>query len=280
MAVKILDSQLQFILTDGGANPGVYINPVGHVIVHLTQGFNAGSFPNNQGDALTAGVRVPLGGDPGGTTFAFVQIGRSNFYGAFYAGRIPREGSIGVMANVPPALPNPVMVDASSNVSIPWFQDPSRTSYVPPTIHSSWGDHPASKIPSKLRNSFASNVYNYIFQLIDDRDFWTIFTAQDPDRTLRFIAYFHWQVRYGVEFMWRNGEALLRRSKSFFKVHERNTKGRPTEPAIQSLLTNPVGPQANIAFGNAVTQAFYGPRGPNRNENPRSFSTVPVDFWG
>ncbi len=280
MAVTILDSQLQLLLVDGDAKPDVFINPVGHIICHLTKGFQAGTFPLGQSDALTAGAHVPLGGDPGGTTFGFVQIGRSNFYGAFYAGRIPREGSVGVLAHVPPALANPIMLDASGAAPIPFFQDPSRTSFIRPKIHTTWGDHPASKVPSKLKNSFASNVDNFLFQFIDDRDFWTIFTAQDPDGTLRYIANFRWQVRYDVEFMWRSNQPVLRRSKSAFTMLQRNRKGRPQEPEVQSLLTTPVGPRANVAFGGAITQAFFGPRGPNRSENPRPFTTVPGDFWG
>ena len=280
MAVKIINSQLQLTIDDGQAKPDVYINQVGHIITHLTQGFVAASFPNGQGNALTSGAHVPLGGDPGGTTFAFVQIGRSNFYGAFYSGRIPREGGVAVLAHVPPALPNPVMLDASGDPPIPWFEDPSRTSFDPPKIHSTWGDHPASRIPLKVNNSIASNVPNYLFQYIDDRDFWTIFTAKDPDGTLRYIAHFHWQIRYDFEFTWRNGEAIPRRSKSFIRIHERNTKGRPAEPSIQPLLSNPVGPRAKVVFTNAINLAFKGPRGPNRGENPRTFWSVPTDFWG
>jgi hypothetical protein len=280
MAAKILDSRLQLTVVDGGAVPGVFVNPIGHVIVHLTQGFDAASFPRDQGKALTAGAHVPLGSGPDGTTFAFVQIGRANFMGAFYAGRIPSEGSIGVLAHVPPALPNPVMLDASGTPPLPWFEDPTRSTFVPPVMNSTWGDHPASRVPSKLRNSFASNVDNFLFHLIDDRDFWTIFTAQDPGGALRYIAHFRWQVRYDVQFMWRDDKAIPRTIKSFFKMHERNTRGRPIEPEIQALLTSPAGPRASVAFGNALTQAFLGARGPNRSENPRWFPAVPPDFWG
>ena len=90
MPATILDSKLSLTVTEGGAIPAVHINnPVGHVICHLTQGFNPGSFPNDQGKALTAGAHVPLGNGPEGTDFGFVQLARANFFGAFYAGRIP-----------------------------------------------------------------------------------------------------------------------------------------------------------------------------------------------
>ena len=280
MAAKIIDSRLQLTVTDGAAKPDVFVNPVGHVIAHLTQGFDAGSFPKGQGNALTAGAHVPLDGGLDGTTFAFVQIGRSNFFGAFYAGRIPNEGSIGVLAHVPPALANPVMLDASGETPVPFFQDPTRSSFVPPQVNSTWGDHPAIKIPSKLKNSNRSNVDNFLFHLIDDRDFWTLFTAQDSGGALRYIAHFRWQVRYDVQFAWRDGMPTPRNIRSFFRVHERNTKGRPTEPAIQGQLSAPGGVRANVAFGDAVTKSFFGARGPNRSENLRWFPAVPSDFWG
>src|SRR5260370_620796 len=280
MAVTILDSQLQLLLVDGDAKPDVFINPGGHIICHLTKGFQAGTFPLGQSDALTAGAHVPLGGDPRGTPFWFVHIGPSHFHGPVHPWRIPRGGSGGGLAHVPPALANPIMLDASGTAAIPFFQDPSRTSFIRPKIHTTWGDHPASKVPSKLKNSLASNVDNFLFQFIDDRDFWTIFTAQDPDGTLRYIANFRWKIRYDVEFMWRNNQAVLRRSKSVVPMLQRNRKGRPPEPEVQSLLTTPVGPRAHVAFGGAITQAFFGPRGPNRSENPRPFTTVPGDFCG
>jgi hypothetical protein len=276
----ILDGQLKFTVTEQDAHPDVFINnSVGHIICHLTQGFDAGKFPKEQGNAITAGAHVPLSAGPGDTAFGFVQLARANFYGAFYAGRISREGSIGIQAHIPPALPNALMLDATGNPPLPWFNDPSFSSFVAPTVNSTWGDHPASKVPLKLKNSFTSNVDNFLFQLIDDREFWTIFTAKDSDGTIRYIAHFHWKVRYDVEFMWRNGEAVLRRSRSSITVPEKNVKGRPMDADLQPLLTLPAGPRANVVFGQAITSAFYGARGANRSENPRWFTTVPGDFW-
>jgi hypothetical protein len=80
MTVAILDSQLKLIIIDENAKPDVFINPVGHVIFHLTQGFNASSFPSGQGNALTAGAHVPLGGNPGGTTFIVDPNVKTEFY--------------------------------------------------------------------------------------------------------------------------------------------------------------------------------------------------------
>jgi hypothetical protein len=279
---KILDSQLQLTVTEQGARPNVHINnSVGHVICHLTQGFDPGTFPAEQGKALTAGAHVPLGNGPEGTTFGFVQLARANFFGAFYAGRIPSEGSIGVLASTPPALVNPLMLDASGNPPIPFFSDPAASSFIAPKMHSSWGDHPACRVPLTKKNSNRSNVDNYLFQVIDDREFWTIFTARDIDGTLRYLAHFHWKLRYEVDFTWSGGKAVLRRSKSGITVPERNGKGRPTEGDLQGLLTAPTGTRANVLFDLALRSAFNGGTGPNRSDNPRYFMrpVLPLDFW-
>ena len=183
MPAKILDSQLQLTVTEQGARPDVHINnSVGHIICHLTQGFNPGSFPADQGKALSAAAHVPLGNGLEDTTFGFVQLARANFFGAFYSGRIPSEGSIGVIAHTPPALINPLMLDATGTPPDPFFIDPASTSFIAPKVNSSWGDHPACRVPLTKKNSSRSKVDNFLFQVIDDREFWTIFTAQDPGR--------------------------------------------------------------------------------------------------
>ena len=83
-----------------------------------------------------------------------------------------------------------------------------------------------------------------------------------------------------MQFQWRDGKAEAKLTKSFFRVHERNTKGRPSDGDIQGMLNNPSDPRANVAFGDAITKSFFGARGNNRSENPTRFKNVPPDFWG
>jgi hypothetical protein len=46
MAVTIFDSQLKLNITDGSAKPDVFINnQVGHIICHLTKGFDLSTYP-------------------------------------------------------------------------------------------------------------------------------------------------------------------------------------------------------------------------------------------
>ena len=282
MPAKILDSQLQLTVVEQGARPDVHINnSVGHIICHLTQGFDPAKFPAEQGKALAAGAHVPLGNGPEGTTFGFVQLARANFFGAFYSGRIPSEGSIGVLAHTPPALIKPLMLDASGTPPNPFFSDPASSSFISPKIHSSWGDHPACRVPLTKKNSARSNVDNYLFQVIDDREFWTIFTAQDIGGALRYLAHFHWKVRYEFDFTWAGGKAVLARSKAAISVPERNVKGRPADADLQGLLNAPTGTRANVLFDLALRSAFNGSTGPNRSENPERFMrpVLPPSFW-
>ncbi|MGB8473589.1 MAG: hypothetical protein WCE61_05820 [Candidatus Acidiferrum sp.] len=284
--MNIQDSHLVLTVVDSGAKADVLINPVGNIICHLTQGFNSSTYPLGQGNAITAGAHLPVVPGPGESVsawnFGFVQIGRiinPAFTGIFYAGRIRREGSITVNPSVPPGLASPILYDATGSPPDPWFETPN-PSFTPPNINAGWGDHPSLKVPLKLRNSGRSNVDNFLFQLILDREFWTIFTATDPPGKIHYIAHFHWQVRYDLELMWRNGNAALRRNKSFHKVLEAKVMGAPTDPALRTLLANPSGDRANKLFGHSITQSFLGPRGPNRTENDNWFATVPYDFWG
>jgi hypothetical protein len=284
MAVTIQDAQLKLMITDGDVKPDVYINPAGHIVCHLTKGFVASTFPKDQGDALTAVAHAPVsvghGDNIDAWSFGFVQIARANFYGAFYAGRISREGSVGVLAHNPPALASPILLDGSGDPPDPFFQDPSRTSYLPPMLHTSWGDHPAVRIPLTMPNPTTSGVKNHLFQFIFDREFWTIYTSKDPAGAIRYIVHFHWKVRYDVELLWRNQMPILRRSKSDFSMVSKNVKGAPTDSDLQAMLASPKGARANQTFDSAQTQAFRGARGPNRSENPQWFTTVPRDFWG
>ena len=284
--MNILDSQFTLSVDISKAKPDVFINPAGHIICHLTQGFASSSFPAGQSNAITANANVPITLGPresvSDSDFGFVQIGRVNpgqsFSGIFYAGRMRSEGSVTINPNIPPALASPILYDSTGSPPDPWFETPT-PSFTPPKINASWGDHPAIKVPLKIRNS-GRNVDNFLFQLIFDRDFWTIFTATDPAGKIIYIAHFHWQVRYDVELMWRNQDATVRHNRSVAKVIDAKVKGAPTDTDLQPLLTNPSGDRANKLYGKAVTQAFFGARGPNHTENDKWFTTVPNDFWG
>lgn len=138
-------------------------------------------------------------------------------------------------------------------------------------------DHPALKVPKELRNS-GRNIKNFLFHVIDNREFWSVLTAIDPQGKRQHLAHFHWQISHNVKFSWRGGNPVVTSKKSSFTLHGK-AKQAPTDTELQPLLANPVPPQFNIAAGNAVLQAFAGARGGNRTENEFWFPNVPADFF-
>src|ERR1700730_1405531 len=116
MAIRFDTSRLTIALAATKAKPDVFINStVGHIICHLTEGFNETTFPSGQGDAFTAAAHMPLIVGPGDNVtawdFGFVQFVLANECRVFYAGKRRSEGSIGVAVPVPPALASPVALD-------------------------------------------------------------------------------------------------------------------------------------------------------------------------
>jgi len=214
MAIRFDTSRLTIALNDAKAKPDVFINStIGHIICHLTEGFDETSFPSNQGDAFTAAAHLPLIMAPGDTIsgwdFGFVQFVRTNFCRIFYAGKTRSEGSIAVSVHVPPALARPVALDGFSSATVPWFRNPM-VSFIPPNANAGWGDHPGLKVQLKLRNA-GRNTDNLLFQIQDEREFWSIFAATNPGGSLQYIAHFQWRVKWEFEFKWIGDKAFKRK---------------------------------------------------------------------
>ncbi len=282
MAIAFDTSRLVIALSADDAKPDVFINDtVGNVMCHMTKGFEAATFPLDQNDALTAAAHIPLNMGPGdridGWTFGFLQIARANLCRIFYAGRRHSEGSIGVAAHIPPALTTPVRLDGFTSAPVPWFRTPF-LSFVRPMVNAGWGDHPGLRVQLRLRNS-TTNTDNFLFQLQDEREFWSIFTAQDPAGALHHLGYFQWRVRWEFEFNWIGDKPFKKKSNSTFDIIKRQQTGAPPDGDIASLIANPAGPRMSEEFARALLQALRGARGPNRSENPGWFSTVPRDFF-
>ena len=257
------------------ARPGVSIREK-TVIFHLTQGFDGSGIA---GPAFEAKGVIPA--DPSfgaaGSDLGFVQVMRTDFFGAFYAGRIRGEGSVAVVAHVPPALPKAVLLDSDDAFS-PWTRKAPRFVKAGATISASTSDHPASLVPRTVRNSLR-NVNNFLFHFVDRRTFWSALTARDPAGIRTVLSHFLWELHHDVTFTWRGGQPAVSTSRSTFKILQGDVKGVPADPEVAGLLTTPVGPQANTAAAAALQLAFKGPRGPNRSENEGWFFNVPADFY-
>jgi hypothetical protein len=265
------------------ATPGVWKGPR-NAVCHLTQGFTStpiGTWRADDAFSLTGHVKVTPGQDDTLLTlnkwqFGFIQFVRLNFLGFFYAGRTKQEGSISILCHIKPALPRAVWLDSDDKYS-PWTRKEPRFQFVAPEIKSETGDHPAATAGWELPNS-NTNVTNFLFHIVDSRDFWSVFTAIDPSGATHHLAHFHWSVRYDVLFRWRGGNPDVRETQSSFDPHE-NIKGRPKDPDLQALLTNPVGLQYNDIIKQAIQQSMTSGQTPNRHDNPQWFVNVPNDFF-
>jgi hypothetical protein len=246
------------------------------VVGNLTKGFDITAIEDRgqqPGEALSAVGRVGATGSPAGWQIGFVQICKLNAGQVYYAGRIRSEGSIAVMFER--AMPAQVLLDSLADRT-PWTRLTDRFKMTGNQITSPTGDHPAVKVPQKLRNS-GRNVDNFLFHMIDDREFWSIFTAIDPTGKRTSLAHFHWKVRYEAKLTWNGGRPTVQDSSHFDPGSK--AKGAPSEPELQSLIGNPVGPQFNDAAAAAMKTAFLGARGPNRTENDTWFLNVPAGFY-
>jgi hypothetical protein len=251
------------------------------VAFHLTQGFDIADVEdagNQPREALSATGRVRLARAPGeslsGWQFGFVQLAKMHAGAAFYAGRIASEGGIAV--NFKNAMPSALLLDSIAGRS-PFTAAPPTFDVVNEVVTCPMADHPALKVPQKLRNS-ARVVDNFLFHVLDDREFWTVLTAVDPRGVRQHLAHFHWRISHDVKFSWVKGAPIVGpRTSSFTLIG--TARGAPPEPELQPLLADPAPPQFNDAAAAATLASFLGARGPNRSENRERFLNVPPTFF-
>jgi hypothetical protein len=247
------------------------------IVCNLTQNYDK-TTGDPTGTAFTATGHVGVSGSLAGWDFGFIQFAQAKFLGVFYAGRIRSEGSIGILAHIPPALPKAVLLDSDDNHT-PWTRTDPRFNSSGSAVHATTGDHPALRVALERRNS-NRNAPNFLFHVVDKREMVTIFTANDPQNKNHYLAHFEWTLVYDFKFSWRGGKPVMVANQSSIPQGAiQSIKGPPTASEWQALLTNPTGPQFNDESRKALFQARNGPRGPNRSENPSWFNNVPVDFF-
>jgi hypothetical protein len=204
-------------------------------------------------------------GDTGSWDFGFVQIAKAKCMEFYYAGRMASEGAISCRVHIPPALQSPIVLDSEASRS-PWTVSAPRFNSSGSAIHATTGDHPAAKVPFKLRN-VKRNADNYLYHVIDEREFWSVFTAVDPNNRRIYLAHCHWVQRHNQKFLWRNYAPQKGANNSTFSFVDRDVKGAPTAQELQGILNNPTGGDIfNEVADRAMVQALLGPTGPNRTE--------------
>lgn len=262
------------------AQPQVALDggPSGDLIVaHLSRGFNK-TDPESSGAALRidgqVGITVNARGPQAGFEIAFLQFVRFNFVGLFFAGRKRTEGSIGILVH--PALAKTVLLDPNRTMP-PWMSEQTFTR-AGNVAKNSMGDHPFLQSPRQGPN-FTTGVPNFLFHLIDDRDFWSVFSVRNAVGTFQHLMHIHWHVRHDVKFRWLGGAPSVASRASRFTADPQPTKGAPTEGALRALLAAPGPPNANDELKAAFPRAARQPPNPHRSDNPLWFQNVPSDFF-
>jgi hypothetical protein len=245
-------------------------------VFHLTHGVNLRD-PAKSAAAfrIDGGVRLRMA--PGDSLakweIGFTQFVRFNFLGLFYAGRRNTEGSIAATAHS--ALPSRVMLDP--NPTIPLFMSETRFTLKGDLATNAMGDHPYLQVAQKAPN-FNRGVENFLFHIVDNRDFWSVFSIKDDTGKFQHLAHIYWNVHYNVQFKWVGGVPMPSK-KSTFSSDGVQQSGPPKEPDLASLLSTPAAPFARDELLKALRAAMSKPPNPHRSDNPSWFRNVPPNFF-
>lgn len=279
MAIQIAAGQASLKIDTSLARPdSTYTGNGVFIIGHLTTGWSGTDFV---GDAVTCTGTVPVSGpatDVDRLELGFVQIARAKSFVAFYAGRTANEGSIGLDYFQPPALNAKFILDGTKGARDPWYRNPTFAQGLPGTRRAETGDHPGMVVRLSLENRNKSNVRNFLFHCIMDREFWTILTALEAGKKPQYIAHFKWQVRYEFKIRWKDTSAQPPVNLSTVRLIRGQTAGAPDEPELKPILDNPIGERANAVGKRAEATAVTG-QPPNRSDNTFRFLSTPDDFW-
>ena len=247
------------------------------VVAHLTKGLDKVN-PENSAAALRIDGQVEVAfdasGPPKGFEVAFLQFVRFNSLFLAYAGRTRTEGFIVISAHK--AMPKTVLLDPNRKMP-PWMSEQSFTK-AGNLVKNAMGDHPFLHTARQAPN-FTTGMPNFIFRLIDDRDFWSVFSVRDGTGKFQHLMHLHWHVRHSVTFQWRGGTPKLASQASSFTADATPAKGAPAEPALAALLAVPAPPNANDELKAALPRAVARPPSPFRVDEPAWPSDLPGDFF-
>jgi hypothetical protein len=212
--------------------------------------------------------------------FGFIQFAQVDSMEFIYRGRISPEGSVGIKVDAPPALTQRVALDPGQGTA-PWTAAAGkRFTNVNGQITAPTGDHPISFTSLTTWNP-ATNTLNFLFQINDERQFWCVFTAQDPSGHLHFLAHFHISVSWGARVTWLNGAPIGHLQSDSKFDPGKVVMGPPKEPALQGLLANAQAVPADQFFNALLAQAFsqMGSAGPPNRFNDAVDRFSGGGFW-
>lgn len=275
--MKINEASAKIQVSYQGASPNMYIGNEA-ITFHLTRGYIIEGNTATFNDAVNFIGTVQAVTKPKEFTawkFGFLQFQKVESLKIFYAGPKRKAGQLYLLIDRAPALSSPIQLDSEKEFD-PWTHSFDAT-LSGTKITAISGDHPASRAPKKMTNS-KTNAYNYLFHLIDDRMFWTVFTAQNPAGEFHHLAHVSWKVRYDFKFVWRNGAPVVHHNASRFWCNK-SKLGAPSAQGLTSLMRNPVPPYANSEVRNAIKKTVLGGP-PNRFDcEERAYVKPPIVFY-
>ena len=284
MAITINPGTASITLNHSGAVPDVSIQ-TNRVVCHLTQGFSANEVfdptrPNKSALAWTGAGKMKITKGPADKLdlwdFGFVQFQKVNSFSFFFAGKTASAGAISILAHEPPAMPHKTLLDSVSAFS-PWTKGTPRFKRNGLDVECGTGDHPMVASALSLVNRL-TNQQNFLFHIVNEREFFTALAAMDDRGVLIYVRHFHWKLAYDFKFNWRNNRPVKASSSSTLTFGTIE-KGAPTAPELGSLLRSPLPPFANDAGKAAVTAAVTGFNTATRKDLPRRFANVPPTFF-
>jgi hypothetical protein len=260
-------------IDDPAAQPGTGVdltNPE-RAVCHLVPGYS-------NADAVSAAfhrhghVKVSAGPNDklAQWQFGFVQFQKVLFAGYYYAGKRRSEGSVSVLVHT--QMPGGWILDSKIAYQ-PWTRPPIQH-YSGGTIDAETGDHPMSRVGLKLTNA-KTNRENYLFHVVDRREYWSVFADSDDTPKMHPLCAFHWTLTYDIKFVWRNGRAAVAANSSSARLGS-GTRSIPAD--IAQLAQHPTDPMANDVMARAVERAMFGAP-PTRVDNEEWFVVVPGDFY-
>jgi hypothetical protein len=216
----------------------------------------------------------------------FVQVLKARELSATFEGRRDGEGEVFLLLTAPPAWPAANLVSLDSDAqNTPFVKNavtPALTIGRAPggkfKVHlvQDMGDHPSFGTGLRVPN-LATKATNFLFNLTDFRDFFSVLMARDEKQVFRDpIAHVRWQFRFIARFKWARGRpsGTLGGNALTFDPF---VKGGPTDPAVRAIVDNPVPPHsndvANAAFAQFASNRF------NKQDSDKRSLLLPRDFF-
>ena len=279
MAISVNASSAKITFHNQQAKPAVDIKDPSPLIAHLTNNYTS---KTQIAQAFTADGVVNISKSSGdsltGWQFGFIQFQRINKLEFYYAGAQVDHGSVGIFPANGSAMSSLVTLDSNPGM-IPWTEPQTKPRYKDAggKITAETGDHPLLRLPWNITNDKTKQP-NYVFHFIDDREFWTVFTFEEPSGNRTYMMHYHWSLHYEFMMKWVRAKPKVHKDRAKFGM-DNPKSGAPTEPALKNLLANPQPPLSNIEMNAGLRNAVAGGQGPSRKDFDRRYGNVPPVFW-